>query len=129
MADSPDISPRSYRLARQSRLGRKRDYQRVFDLRCSAADANLVVYAAPNDVARPRLGIAVSARLGGGVIRTRIRRLLREAFRLTQHDLPAGFDYVMIPRNAASELADYRASLAALAERASAKCARVPRQN
>jgi ribonuclease P protein component len=129
MADSQDIPPRRYKLTRLTRLGRKRDYQRVFDLRCSVADSVLIVYAAPNDVARPRLGIAVSARLGGAVVRTRVRRLLREGFRLTQHDLPPGFDYVLLPRNSASELADYRTSLAALSTRAAAKCNRAAQRN
>jgi ribonuclease P protein component len=44
------------------------------------------------------VGLAVSRRHGKAVQRNRLRRLLREAFRLEQHNLPAGFDYLLVPR-------------------------------
>ena len=43
-----------------------------------------------------RLGIVASRRLGGAVVRNRARRLVREAFRLTRDEMPAGLEVVVI---------------------------------
>ena len=54
--------------------------------------------------------------------RNRIRRLLREAFRLSQHDIPAGFDFVLVPRTQIEVSLDgYRQSLLTLAKQAAGK--------
>jgi len=51
-----------------------------------------------------RIGITVSRKVGGAVVRNRIRRLFREAYRLTRDGLPTGLDLILIPRMAAQEL-------------------------
>ena len=55
-----------------------------------------------------RLGVITSGRIGNAVVRSRTRRLLREAFRLHQNDLRAAVDLVLIARNsiAGKRLAD-----------------------
>jgi ribonuclease P protein component len=58
----------------------------------------LIVYARDNDLPYNRLGLSVSRKFGGAVQRNRMRRLFREAYRLTKHDLPTGLDLVVIPR-------------------------------
>ena len=55
----------------------------------------LVVLARPNDEGHPRLGLAVPRRVGNAVVRNRIKRQLREAFRRRQHDLPRSYDVVI----------------------------------
>lgn len=89
---------RRFRFTRAMRLTHRREFQRVFDARTSRAVGPLVVYARPNDLARPRLGLTVGRRVGPAVLRNRVKRLLREAFRLRQHELPAGYDFVVVAR-------------------------------
>ena len=75
---------------------------------------HLVVYAFPRSEADdssdagadPRLGVSVGRKVGGAVERTRVKRLLREAFWSTAAELPDRHDFVVVARPAAAELAD-----------------------
>ena len=76
----------------------------------SHASRHLVVYAFPhaeNDEG-PRLGISVGRKVGGAVLRNRVKRLLGEAFWASIGELPAGYDFVIVARPAAGQLAGER---------------------
>jgi ribonuclease P protein component len=87
-----------YRFGTQRRLKKISDFERIFSRRLSVSDSRLVVYARCNGLSWSRLGVSVGKKLGPAVQRNRYKRTLREAFRLMQHELPAGYDYVLIPR-------------------------------
>ena len=92
---------RGNRLPARMRLVRTRDFDAVYQARVRAVAGPLVVWAAPNDVGHPRLGLAVSRRVGSAPVRNRIKRLVRESFRLLQHELSermGGYDLVVSVR-------------------------------
>jgi ribonuclease P protein component len=90
--------PISRRFPSAHRVRRAADFQRAFRRRCGAADGQIVVYGHANGLSHARLGLSVSRKVGGAVVRNRWKRLLREAFRLSQQRLPAGVDLIVIPR-------------------------------
>ncbi|MEX0745928.1 MAG: ribonuclease P protein component [Phycisphaeraceae bacterium] len=88
-------SRHGYRFRRAQRLSGERAFDAVFAARCRKNVGPLIFHARPNDLAFNRLGLSVSRRVGNAVVRGRIKRLLREAFRLEQHDGPQGYDMVI----------------------------------
>lgn len=67
---------------------------------------HFVVYAHRTETAGVRLGVTVSRRIGNAVVRNRIKRRVREAFRLKlRMMLPSGTDLVVIARDGAGDLA------------------------
>lgn len=79
------------------------DFARVFGQKQSAGDGALVIYVAVNGLAWSRLGLSVSKRLGNAVVRSYIRRRIREAFRTSKADLPKGLDIICVARTKAKD--------------------------
>ena len=89
---------RPFAFRKHEHLRRPADFRRVYERRRSVSDGWLIVYACENGLPHLRLGLSVSRKVGGAVRRNRLRRLYREAFRLTRHEMPVGLDLVLIPR-------------------------------
>ena len=90
--DKPLTFPQSRRLKTPA------EFDRCYKRKRSASDDVLIVYACENGLDHPRLGCSVSKKVGNAIVRNRYKRLFREAFRLAQHDLPPGVDFILIPR-------------------------------
>jgi ribonuclease P protein component len=90
--------PDSYRFQRHEHLRRTKDFRAVYDRRRSVSDHWLIVYGRENGLPHLRLGMSVSRKVGDAPHRNRLRRLYREAFRLTRREMPVGLDLVLIPR-------------------------------
>ena len=111
--------PAEYRLRRQA------DFQRTYRQRVSASDGILLIFGAANGLPHCRLGLSVSRKVGGAVLRNRWKRLIREAFRSSRPRLPEGLDLVVIPRKKDEpELCQIQNSLADLAGRIARRLAR-----
>ncbi len=110
---------------RRLRIVRRADFERVLQDGRRGQDGRVTVWVLPNGRPHPRLGLVVGRRVGGAVARNRAKRVLRTAFRLLQHDLPAGFDVVVAPRpDARLTVEDVGRSLRHLVERIRARSAR-----
>jgi ribonuclease P protein component len=115
----------SERFPAQYRLRTGADFDAVYNRRCSASDAVLLVYVRENELTHPRIGVSVSRKVGSAVQRNRWKRLLREAFRLSRAELPCGIDMIAIPRASAEpDLQSIKASLVRLVSRAAEKLSR-----
>jgi ribonuclease P protein component len=106
------------------------DFERIYKLGRRAQGARLAVVVLENELGRARLGLSVAKRHHRlAVARNRVRRLFREAFRLSLAELPAGVDVVMIAIDSAPvELAALRSELVPLVARALRKPPRVARE-
>jgi ribonuclease P protein component len=61
----------------------------------------MVIYCRRNGKTENRLGLTVSTKLGNAVRRNRIRRRLKEAYRLNEDRIKCGFDVVIVARSGA----------------------------
>ena len=102
---------------RHERIHDPAAFRRAFERKRSASDAHIIVYAVENGLDHPRLGISVGRkRIRRAHDRNRVKRFLREAFRLSKAELPVGLDLVVVPRGGALTFAEARAGLPALAQ-------------
>ena len=105
-------------LPRSTRIRGRNDFRRIFARKLRVSDRRITLYADRGPAGHARLGIAAGRQLGNAVRRNRIKRLVREAFRRLRHELPAGTDWVIIPRpNSEPTLADLQESIRQLVRR------------
>jgi ribonuclease P protein component len=107
------------------RLRRKSDFDAAYARGRRMGDGFFAVTATLNQSGSPRLGLAVAVRAAGGAVaRNRIRRIIRESFRLHQREIPA-VDLVVSIRARARDASPHalRESLAALWKKVGEQCA------
>jgi ribonuclease P protein component len=108
-----------HKFPKADRLGGRLVFAAVFDAKVKQSQGPLAAYSLPNNLGHPRLGISISRRVGTAVVRNRIKRLIREAFRL--HPKELSYDFVIVPRpHEPRKLADYQKLLATLLHRSHA---------
>lgn len=103
------------RLRRGERVTGAGDFRKAFERRRAVSDAWLVVHGRPNGLDHPRLGVTVPRKVARrAVVRNRIKRLVREAFRRQKEVFAGGVDLIVVPRSAELTAGQARASLAVL---------------
>lgn len=116
MSDAEQSTELPLTFPAEKRIKKSSDFEQIYALKQRAGDDHLLIFGAVNTLGHTRIGLSVSKKHGNAVRRNRLKRLLREAFRLSQHDLPAGLDLILIPRqNSGATLEDYQKSLGNLA--------------
>ena len=91
-------APARHTLSREERLRSRGEFRHCIRHGGRAAGNAIVVRVAKNDLGITRLGAGSTRRLGNAPTRNRAKRLVREAFRLTKHELPASVDIVVLPK-------------------------------
>lgn len=87
---------KSFGLAKKERIVNAKEFEQVYKNGVISKSGCLIIRARPNKLDYSRMGIAVSKKLfPSSVNRNRIKRLIREAFRLNKHQFPKGLDLIV----------------------------------
>ena len=76
-------------------------FRRLYSKGQSCANGHLVMYCRKNGTQENRIGLTVSAKLGHAVVRNKVRRRLREIYRLHEAEFQPGWDLVVVARSRA----------------------------
>jgi len=82
-------------LPKKYRLVKNKEFRAVLAGKTRRSDQLLVVHVAVNGLEYARIGVSVGRVQGNAAVRNRIKRVIREAFRLHQHEIPCGFDILV----------------------------------
>ena len=117
---------RGYGLPRSSRVLGHREFRRIYARGLRAGGKHLVIVAYQRRGSGHRLGLSVSKANGCAVIRNKIKRIFREAFRLERPTLPGDYDIILIPRQRPGKyrLDEVRTELRTLVDRVASGKAR-----
>ena len=116
MVASAPFSHERFFLKKDERLRQRKDFDLAFRYGSRRHTKNFTIILRPNGLQFSRLGVTVSKKVGNAVKRNRVKRYLREYFRLHKHKLPPSHDVVIIAKRDAATLAyqDVREELAAV---------------
>lgn len=101
---SSDFGSRDFNMARKvhpDRLTQRWEFQRGYKKGKKYWNRHLVIYVFRQSLHSTRLGITVSKKVGNSVKRNRLKRLIRESFRLSKQHISQGYDIVAVGRSAA----------------------------
>lgn len=79
-------------------LAKNNDFKEIYRTGKSYANKYLIMYVKKNEWNKNRLGISVSKKVGNSVIRHRVKRLIREGYRLSEDSLLCGLDIIVVAR-------------------------------
>lgn len=79
-------------------LKKNNDFRRLYSKGRSYTSSVLVTYVRKNRLGKVRIGITVSKKIGNAVLRSRSRRIIREAYRILSDDVSSGYDLVFVAR-------------------------------
>ncbi|MEG0371545.1 MAG: ribonuclease P protein component [Clostridium sp.] len=91
----------------EEKIKRNSHFRYIYNKGKSISNDTLVLYNYRNKKDVSRVGISVSKKVGNSVVRNRVKRLIRECYRLNSESFNKGFDFVFIARQRAST-ADYK---------------------
>lgn len=102
--DDLSVTGSGNRFPRSCRISHRRDYQAARNGGRRRHTPHFIVYVLKHENGPARLGITASRKVGGAVQRNRIKRLLREFFRLHRNSFADGQVISIVAKQGASEL-------------------------
>ncbi len=96
--DSFDELKPGERLTRDDRLHHRREFDAIYSRGVRIPGRHFILFILPNTLGRSRLGVTLSRKIGGAVVRNKARRRLREIFRKHRALLTGGLDIVVHAR-------------------------------
>lgn len=93
-----------YTFSRSERLRKSSDFDRVYSSGKRSTSSTLTVIFDVSPAGATRVGLSVGRRIGKAVVRNRVKRLLREAFRLNKNRVKKGHDIILVARKGVEEL-------------------------
>jgi ribonuclease P protein component len=89
------VNTTSEQFPHKVRIVKSADYRTIYREGRKVQSGKFVLFALKNKVGHHRLGLTVSRKVGGAVVRNRIKRLFREIFRKSFRELPNQYDIVV----------------------------------
>lgn len=94
----------SLSILKGAKIRKNREFRQIYSQGKSYANKFLVLYLSPNKEEKAKVGFSVSKKVGKAVVRNRVKRLLREAYRINQDKVQKkGISLVFIARNRAKD--------------------------
>lgn len=85
-------------MEKRFRLRKNMEFKKVYNGGKNFWNRNLVLYIKKNNLEEPRLGITITKKVGNAVVRNKIRRRIKEIYRLNLHRIKGGYDLIIIPK-------------------------------
>lgn len=85
-------------MEKKYRLRKNIEFKRVYNKGKNYWNRNLILYVRKNGLEETRLGITITKKIGNAVIRNKIRRRLKEIYRLNHQSVKNGYDLIFIPK-------------------------------
>lgn len=86
------------------RLKNKREFDVVYKNGKSYWNRNLILYVNKNSLDYNRIGYSITKKVGNSVVRNKIRRRMKEIYRLNLDDMDVGYDFILIPKKNTAEI-------------------------
>ena len=87
-----------YELPKKIIIRNKFEFNRVYSKGRSYVNHFMIIHIINSDTVRGKVGFAVGKKIGNAVVRNRIKRLMREAYRLNQHEISQNVSMILIAR-------------------------------
>lgn len=85
-------------MEKKYRLRKNIEFKRVYNGGKNFWNRNLILYIKKNKLEESRLGITITKKIGNAVVRNKIRRRIKELYRLNMHRFKNGYDLIFIPK-------------------------------